>query len=245
MHHALLAQLVEHRERELRAVHLLRDLLVELLEIRGVHEARLADLGVALGEDHAQLLDRPLDAGGDLAGLLVAGRLGELGARMGERAQSVPARDHMLGGGGDRVERIAQGRGRRLEILREDDFLFALQRARAADLLEIGLERATLAAGIELLGGDDRRGTHADGFVGVGLLLLLRFQLASSSSPVQFSLRYRPRGACFKQSLDSSSRDVLFLIRGAMPERRMNSNPGPRIRSLRGTRRSGESDRAG
>ena len=45
---------------------------------------------------HAQALDRALDARGDLAGLLVADGLGELRARVGERAQRVPAVDHVL-----------------------------------------------------------------------------------------------------------------------------------------------------
>ena len=46
-----------------------------------------------------------------------------------------------------RVERVAQLRGRGLELLREDDLLLAAQRARAADLLEVGLERPALAPG--------------------------------------------------------------------------------------------------
>ena len=44
------------------------------------------------------------------------------------------------------VERVAEVGRRGLELLREDDLLLASQRARAADLLEVRLERASLAA---------------------------------------------------------------------------------------------------
>ena len=52
----------------------------------------------------------------------------------------------------DRVERTAQRGGRGLELLREDDLLLALQRAGAADLLEVRLERPALARDLEILG---------------------------------------------------------------------------------------------
>jgi hypothetical protein len=74
--HAL-AHLGEHRERELRRLHLARDPRVDLCQLLRV--ARVARL-VALLEQRAQALDRALDARGDLAGLLVADRLGELRA---------------------------------------------------------------------------------------------------------------------------------------------------------------------
>ena len=106
-----------------------------------------------------QLLDGPLHAGRDLAGLLVADGLRQLRSSVGERAQRVPTRDDVLRRARDGVESVAQRRGGRLEILREDDLLLALEGPRAADLLEVRLQRPPLAAGIQLVGGDGARGT--------------------------------------------------------------------------------------
>ena len=82
-----------------------------------------------------------VDALRDLAGLLVARGLGELRAGVGERAQPVPADHDVARPQRNAVQRTAQRGGRRLELLREDDFLLALERAGAADLLEVRLER--------------------------------------------------------------------------------------------------------
>jgi hypothetical protein len=69
-------------------------------------------------------------------------------------------------------------------ILGEDDLFFALERAGAADLLEVGLQGAPLATGIELLGRDHRGGAHR-GLLGLlrrpALVLLLSLQLVVSS----------------------------------------------------------------
>jgi hypothetical protein len=53
----------------------------------------------------------------------------------------------------EREQRAAQRARRGLELLRELDLFLALERAGAADLLEIGFERPALARGLEILGG--------------------------------------------------------------------------------------------
>ena len=148
----LLAQLRQQAQREVRGLQLADDLGVDALELA---DRRL----LALLPQHAQALDGSRDARGDLPGLLRADGLGELRARVRERTQRVPAVDHVLGGAGDGVERIAQIRSRCLEVLGEDDLFLAAQRARAADLLEIGLERPPLPPRVELVGCDGARGT--------------------------------------------------------------------------------------
>ena len=53
----------------------------------------------------------------------VAGRLGELGARVREGTQTVPARDHVARRAGHCVERCTESNRRALEILGEDDLI--------------------------------------------------------------------------------------------------------------------------
>jgi hypothetical protein len=116
------AELGQDDEGELRALELARDLDVDARQLLlvGLHGRALA-----LRHQRTHALDGALDARGDLAGLLVAHRLGELGPGVGERAQRVPAGDDVARGAGNRVERIAQlGRGR-LELLREEHLLLA------------------------------------------------------------------------------------------------------------------------
>jgi hypothetical protein len=64
----------------------------------------------------------------------------------------VPAFDDVPRAEGNRIERIAEVGSRRLELLREEDFLLPAERARAADLLEVRFQGSPLAAGIEILG---------------------------------------------------------------------------------------------
>jgi hypothetical protein len=142
----LLLQLDEHRQRELCRVHVPHDPLVDPLEFG--RAPALADL-LALREQVAQAFHGALHPRGDFAGLLVADRFRELRARVRERAKVVPAIDHVPGGTRDHIEGRAQLAGGLFEILREMHFFFAAQRARAADLLEIGLQGPPLAAGVE------------------------------------------------------------------------------------------------
>ena len=152
-----LAQFGEHGQRELRPFELVGDLLVAAQDCLGGPSLQVL---VALGVENAKLLHGALDARRDLAGLLVAHRLGELRPGVREGAQVVPAVDDVAGGAGDPVERAAQGGRRGFELLGEVDLFLATQRPRAADLLEVGLQRAALAAGIEILGREGRRGAQ-------------------------------------------------------------------------------------
>ena len=147
-------------ERELRAVHFLVDLDVDLLE-RPCIRGPLCDLLVAIEQLRAQLLHGALDASRNLAGLFVTDRLGELRTRMGQRAERIPARDDVLGRDRDGVEGVPKGRSRRFEILGQHDFFFALKRSSATDFLEIGFERSPFTTGVEFLSGNDRSRAHA------------------------------------------------------------------------------------
>ncbi len=127
--------------------------------------ARSLQMAVALGVKHTQLLHCALDARRDLAGFLVAHRLGELRPGVRERAQVVPTVDHVARRAGDSVERPPQGCRRGFQLLGEVHLLFATERSSPTDLLEIGLQRSPLAPGIQVLGRERSRGAlRATGF---------------------------------------------------------------------------------
>jgi hypothetical protein len=96
----LLPQFGEDHERQVGALHLLRDLGIDLRDVLGGCFAPLR-------EQRAQALDGALDPRRDLARLLVADRFGQLRARVGQRAQGIPAFDHVLRAARDRVQGIA------------------------------------------------------------------------------------------------------------------------------------------
>ncbi len=148
----LLAEFGQERERELCAVERARQMLFHLDEML----LRRAPLHqpLAFGEVFAQVCDGPFDALGDLTGVLVTHGFGELRARVGERSQRVPAFDHVVGGTGEGVEGPTQRLGRGLQLLGEHHLFLAAQRAGAADLLEVGLERPPLAARVQVFCGD-------------------------------------------------------------------------------------------
>ena len=141
-------------QRELCALHVLRD-LGHRSASSAFWLARLPRL-VALGQQGPQALDRALDARRDLAGLLVAGRFGELGAGVGQRAQRIPSRHDMARRARHGVEGDAQFLRRGLQLLGQQDLLLTPQGACPADLLEVRFQRPSLPARIELLIG--RRG---------------------------------------------------------------------------------------
>ena len=170
-------QFDQNRQGKLRSVHFLGDLGVELLEGGCVLVSGLLEFLHPVFEQRAELLDSSLDPGGDLAGFLVTRGFRELGAGMGERAQCIPPLHNVARRARDGVERLAKVGGRRFEIFRQVDFFFALQGARAADLLEIRLQRSPLATWIEFVGRDNRGRAHdsgcRSGFRRGGLCLVL------------------------------------------------------------------------
>jgi hypothetical protein len=148
----LLAQLGEHGQRELSVLQFVRHLLIDAGQ-RPLH-GTAADQTLTFVHEGAQLLHGFLDARSDGSGLLVAHRLGKLGARVRKRSQRVPSLDDIARRERNHVERSAQLGCRALQVLCEQDLLLATQRARATDFLEVGLKRSSLAPRIQILDGD-------------------------------------------------------------------------------------------
>jgi hypothetical protein len=186
----LLTHLGQHDQRQLGVVHLLGDATADALEI--LRLLRFPCL-VALREQRAQALHRALDARRDLARLLVTDGLGELRARVRQRAQLVPAVYDVSRTDRHGIQRLAELLRRRLELLGEHDLFFTLERAGAADLLEVRLQGTPLATRIEVIrrdrsrcAGGARRRRGLGGFVGLirlhNIILDAQVQFRSSTS---------------------------------------------------------------